>query len=196
MKNILSKEYRQYWMGIAITSVIMLHIVYDRQTSDYVFKFIKMAFLQGDMGVNIFFFLSAYGLCHSYENNSLIKFYKKRFKRLFPIYIIFLIGIMIYQIGLTLDFKYLVFNLTGLNMFPIIGNSNLTNAWFIPAIILLYIFFPILYKLTKKFKRVLFHIIIAITIIYYIPHCHNIILGMFHARFQTIILAIATYIYI
>lgn len=198
MNRILGKNYRNYWMGIAITAVMMLHLVYDRQTSDYIFKIIKMIFLQGDMGVNIFFFLSTYGLCHSYENNKLKTFYKNRFKRLFPIYFIFLFGIMMYQIGLMVNIKFLLYNILGLNMFPILGNIKLSSAWFIPAIILIYALFPILYNLTRKAcdKGLVFHIILILTVFYYMPNSHFYILGMFHARFHIIILGIATYFYL
>ena len=80
MDKVFGINFRSYWMGISICMVMLLHIVMYRSSDEFLFRTLKMLFLQGDAGVNVFFFLSAYGLCHSLENNSINKYYRNRRK--------------------------------------------------------------------------------------------------------------------
>ena len=68
------RRYRAALMGVAIIWIIFFHANLGLPILN-----------KGDMGVDIFFFLSAIGLCYSYEKNSdIIVFYKKRVLRIIP----------------------------------------------------------------------------------------------------------------
>lgn len=201
MERIVGKRYRSYWMGIAIFFVLMDHIVNPRGTNDFAYKLIKMVFMQGGWGVNVFFFLSAYGLCYSLNNNSLLGYYYHRVKRIFPIYLIYLLFVSVLRVllmGKDFSLSYFVVRLFGLNIFN--DNIMLTgDAWYMSAIIVLYILFPMIYPLIKsivKYKwSVFFLLIVIITLLFYIPGVRSHINGLFVARFQVILLGMATYFF-
>jgi len=72
---------RSYLMGIAMLFVIVYHLFC------WVFNPIGVCNI-GYVGVDIFLFLSGFGLAHSFERNSLIDFYINRLKRIYSIYFI------------------------------------------------------------------------------------------------------------
>lgn len=85
--NITTKTFRQsinedrfIYYGIAILFVVLYHL-YCRTGLGVVAPFSK-----GAIGVDIFLFFSGYGLCYSYEKNTLKKFYWRRFKRILPMF--------------------------------------------------------------------------------------------------------------
>lgn len=80
-------------MGVAILMVIFYHLI--GATESKVF----MPFYLGFMGVDIFLFLSGYGLCHAYSKYNILTFYKKRFYRIFPLY--FLMAVFVSLIKIT-----------------------------------------------------------------------------------------------
>lgn len=199
MERVLGKCSRKYWMGISIFAVIMLHIVYERQTSDLFFKFLKMTFLQGDMGVNIFFFLSSYGLCCSFDGHSLSRFYWNRIKRVYPVYLVFIFGIMVWRMqykGCAFEITYILERLSGCNVLrhePFLEG----DAWYMSALIILYVTFPLLYKgvniLAKIGWQWIYMLVVLITILYYIPITGTVMAGAFHARLHIILLGMSTY---
>lgn len=74
-KLICQRVDKQFLMGIAITFVWLYHLRCTcHHLGDPLFKPLFI-------GVDIFLFLSAYGLCFSYNKNSLGQFYKNRIKR-------------------------------------------------------------------------------------------------------------------
>ena len=73
-------EDRFIYYGIAILLVVLY------QLHCYTKLGIVAPFSQGAIGVDIFLFFSGYGLCFSYEKNSLKEFYWRRFKRIIPLF--------------------------------------------------------------------------------------------------------------
>lgn len=73
-------EDRFLYYGIAILLVVFYHL------HCYTNLGIVAPFHHGAIGVDIFLFFSGYGLCYSYEKNSLKEFYWRRFKRIMPIF--------------------------------------------------------------------------------------------------------------
>lgn len=197
MERIIGKDYRAYWMGIAMVLVILLHLVYQREEIDPFFRFLRMLFLQGDSGVNIFFFLSSVGLCHSLNGNGVKRFYWRRICRIFPIYVIYLIFVR-YLVVTGGGNWYFLMRLTGLNMFAWRELSG--DAWYMSALLVLYAIFPLLYFLLQsKFLLrwySIFFLVCLLTFVYYLPGVHNHFHAMFHARLQVILLGIATYKYL
>ena len=91
MEIMFGKNTRYYWMGIAIMLIVLCHIQYTCIWNGIGYKIINFLFRNGDCGVEIFLLISVYGLCYSYCSNSLKDFYIRRFIRIFPMYILFLI---------------------------------------------------------------------------------------------------------
>ena len=89
-ERISQRSVREWWMGVAMILVIMHHFCIWHNHTKYFFL-VESIFIKGDIGVNIFLFFSAFGLCFSYKSNSLSHFYYKRAIRIIPLYILALL---------------------------------------------------------------------------------------------------------
>ncbi len=79
--HVLSRK--QLYSGIAILMVILYHLMSLDELQTKALAVLYPGFL----GVDIFFLLSGYGLCYSYNNNPLNHFYRRRMKRIVPLFI-------------------------------------------------------------------------------------------------------------
>lgn len=150
IKCLLSKR-RTEWMGIAILMVVLYHLQCRLPFSPYTNIFKYWFF-----GVDIFMFLSGYGLCYSYEKNTIFKFYRNRLFRIFPLYFVQFILIQIIYLGNSHVFSVidLIGEITTLSFWGL--GSGYTN-WYVAAILFLYLLFPIFYRIVKKYElRVVF----------------------------------------
>lgn len=154
--RVFGKEERTYFMGISIIWIVLFHISYwyGKSGIGMLPWWIQM-FSEGQLGVDIFLFLSAYGLEASYENNSLRRFYYNRIKRLFPVYILFLISlyqIFEYNCPVGRILKESGYQITGLSLFQYADffYSGFCIDWYTPAIILVYTTFPITSYLIRQ----------------------------------------------
>lgn len=129
---------------------------------DSVFNFIKFAFSYfGHYGVQLFIFISGYGLMKAYgfKRFSTKVFFIKRLKRIYIVFLLAIIILLIYnnivfddQITL-LKLKSVFFRLTLLaNWIPERVFSLSGPFWFYSMIVQLYICFPLLLYINKKFK--------------------------------------------
>lgn len=146
--------------GVAILLVIMVH---TSQNFDNLNFFIKKISEYGQFGVQLFFVLSAFTLCYTYEKtyltqNYLYDFFIKRFFRIFPMYYF---GILIYSL-----FNYfsnypifeenysllnILINVIFLNGFYYPANNNIVpGGWSIGTEMAFYLLFPILFVFIKK----------------------------------------------
>ena len=151
MDYVFGKEHRKAYMGLAMLWIIGYHfyLVQSEFIDHYLFPF-KLLFRNGFVGVDIFFILSAYGLCCSWENSTVKSFYKKRFIRIIPLYVGFLI-----LCKLILKTNHMVtdgmLQITSLSIFdtPYTKTKEMSGEWFVPAIINLYLIFPFLFNFVK-----------------------------------------------
>ena len=128
-------KYRSELMGWAIVWIMMLHFTF------ITIKPLGFIAQYGFAGVDIFMLVSGFGLYFSLDNNNSIHAYiKKRIIRIFPTY--YLIGIFS---------SIFIFNDNILSYF--IRNSTIgfwTNGiyweWYVPSIVVLYLFAPIIKK--------------------------------------------------
>lgn len=138
--------------GIAILMVILTHTGIS-------------VFYPGFMGVDIFFFLSGYYLCNSYKSHSIIEFYKRRYKRIIPMFLF-----------LALVMSFINYhNYGGITTLEIIGNlttisyyipsSNFVD-WYLSSLFVFYLLFPLLYRLMSNRWNLLFLCIILISIFF------------------------------
>ncbi len=155
----LSKD-RNYYMGTAIILVLFYHLMGACGSS---FKLLKI-FMGGYIGVDIFLFLSGLGLCHSYDNHTLKDFYKRRFVRIYPLFLLFAIIRTLMHTNL-LNIKVSLWdwfcNLTTLSYYQIGG---FFIDWYLSALFILYLLFPIF---RKKTNIVTISLSIALIIIIY-----------------------------
>lgn len=146
---------RQALMGLSIIAILLYHsyVWIGPEQSNYlkIFKF-------GYIGVDIFMYLSGFGLCFSYVKNKVSIFYFRRLIRIFPLNI--LAGIFISLLGIqhgdNITVWDFVCNVTTLYYYGIGGTYW---NWFIPAIVILYMLFPVFFFLSKKLGLYLFIIL-------------------------------------
>lgn len=140
----LSKENRFYFMGIAIIAIILHHLCYRLDVAWHLDTFPFTPFIHGNIGVDLFFFASAYGCCASWEHHSWLQYYGNRLRRIYPQYILFLIIVLLYfypGASLLHNAKVIALCLTGLAPFNFLHTRI---EWFIPSLLLVYFVLPIL----------------------------------------------------
>lgn len=161
----LSKENRNYFMGIAIMLVTLHHLCIRSEGSWNVDSFPFSIFYWGQIGVDFFFFLSAFGCCASWENNSWQKYLFHRIKRIYPQYIVFLIIVLVcfFADSTVLHrLKMIVYSLTGLAPLYWFGGSV---EWYIPSLLMMYFLLPFVFKAFKRLKKNVW-IVITLTILF------------------------------
>lgn len=160
----LFSTYRSELMCVSIIGILFCHILTnaaEHGITDYSL-FMKITML-GSCFVDAFLFLSGIGLYYSFsKNQSVGKFYKRRYIRLFIPYVIVAIPTGVFLsikngTGILDMIKYL----TGVSLFTT-GN---TFAWFVVAIAILYFVFPIIYRKIFKGHHEFFKTVILCAII-------------------------------
>lgn len=143
--NLLTK-YRTQLMGCAILWVVLFHSKPFFPDSTF-FSFIESI---GYGGVDIFLFLSGFGLYHSlHKNDSLKTFYKKRALRILPYYLPIVVAYSIYVIiRFNLSPIILIYNITTVSFWINLGFYKFD--WYIPGLLTLYIITPFYFRLFKR----------------------------------------------
>ncbi len=132
-------HYRSELMGWAIVWVMMLHFTFTQ------LKPLGFVAQYGIAGVDIFLFVSGYGLFFALEKStSLRSYYKRRWLRIFPAY--YIIGAF---------YSFFVFNdgiIDYLFRYTTLGfwTDCLYCDWYIPSLVLLYLLSPCLKVLFDK----------------------------------------------
>lgn len=139
-------ENKLFFSGIAILGVILSHLLSaDKE------NMLWYIFYPGFSGVDIFLLYSGYGLCRSYSNNTVANFYRHRFWRVYPmlvVFTIFLYGLTYLFHGLSFTTWDFISNITTLSFW---GLGGIPAEWYLSFLIYLYLLFPLLYKVVKKF---------------------------------------------
>lgn len=137
---------------IVLHHMINLHAIPGFSYIPFVYPFIRM----GSAGVDVFLFLSGYCLCLSYTKDpNIAHFYKKRAVRLIIPYLIAAVPYYLWRnctIGAldngSFNYNGFIQDIIGLSFWT----KGMKNTWFVEAIIIFYILFPILYKICSKKK--------------------------------------------
>ena len=148
----LVSKYRAVLMGIAIILIMLCHLDITQTHHGIQITSLAHIFHFFTVGVDIFLFLSGMGLYYSYTKNkqSYFKFEKKRIIRVVPYYLViagityFISDILIQHLTAGKFFSDLLF----ISWFSA-GN---TKYWYILAIIVFYLLFPVLYKFIHNGK--------------------------------------------
>jgi len=150
--------------GIGIVLVLLYHLLcLDESVSFY------WLFYPGFIGVDLFMFYSGYSLCFSYNKNSLIDFYKRRIKRVGPIFLL---------LAITKTFLYILRGndvslfdwLCNISTLSYYGIGGQFIDWYLCALFLYYLLFPGIMYITKCIKlggAFLLSIILVVTLSIY-----------------------------
>lgn len=144
----LLSDKRACLMGIAMLSIMLFHQswIYDRN------PFFSFFHIYGNWGVDIFLFVSGFGLYYSLNNNNrILPFYRRRIIRILPLCIV---------CGL---FRYIVDHIqpVGIGGYPTgvheISTDWITllslDKWFISVIILYYLLMPLIYHSIERYGK-------------------------------------------
>lgn len=148
-------RYRGELMGAAMLFIVLFHVGLPR--ADMFFGLRRM----GNVGVDMFLFLSGMGLWFSWMKNSqslspgshpsILSFYKRRFLRIYPAW---LLVASVFYIS-----KYVEGARYSANIVDLIGDITLNwdfwlhdelTFWYIPATMMLYIFAPFYMELVRR----------------------------------------------
>lgn len=166
----LCSEYRSELMCISAIGILFCHMLTNAAEHGVtnISKGYQIAML-GSAFVDAFLFLSGIGLCYSFQKDeNIVDFYRKRFVRPYIPYLIVGVPTIIFccmrdgtgVVGF-------VENITGISFFT----QGETFAWFIIAIAILYLLFPLLFKIIfagkyQKLKTLaICRIVVGLTII-------------------------------
>lgn len=142
--------YRQQLMGLSIIFVLLYHLYVSSSFSDDL-----VIFKDGFVGVDFFLVLSGLGLCYSFNNNTLKRFYSRRITRILPLFFLQVIlynTVFIIQHKTENPYEALLNLVSDMSMMTYFGYGGSFFNWYVTAILILYILFPILYKLVEKTK--------------------------------------------
>lgn len=154
--------------GLAIWMVVTVHFFQSITVNSY----IEMLANCMQLGCQIFFTLSCFTLCLSYSKKKLSywQYFKKRVLKLFLAYYLMIFVTAIFRVILAvksgqnvvdaINFTGIILNalfLNGLTPNPTIHNTIVRGGWFIGTLFILYLLFPLLYKIysikNKKWQK-------------------------------------------
>ena len=142
----LISEYRNMIMGLAIIFIMFCHLDVAQKNNGIAVTSLASHLHVLTVGVDVFFFLSGFGLYYSYTKNkpSYWSFEKRRLMRVFPLYFImagityFLSDIIIKHAGFITFLRDLFF----ITWF----REGVTRYWYILATAVFYLLFPLIYR--------------------------------------------------
>lgn len=143
----LISRYRSALMGFAQIWIVLMHCWLPVIPNRPILGGIESLVLSnGGLGVGMFLFLSGAGLTYSIRKGSLLSFYTGRLRRvLMPFWFM----VIVYTIFQGHSFLWGLMRATG---YYAIAKNFLAFLWFIPAIIILYLFFPPYHALMMRAK--------------------------------------------
>lgn len=160
--NDLSK-YRSQIYGISIMWIVIFHI-YEAFNSKLSFTSISsLIFNNGNLGVDIFLFLSGISMYYSMRKykklnlSNIMDFYKRRFKKILKVYILFCIPFLILRDIIMQN------NMHKFVRQVLFFDQRVSSFWFLMAIMICYFIYPGLRLLLLKGKE---KIIVGIIVIY------------------------------
>ena len=140
MNKVISDR-RAFLMGLALIAVVLYHQTFVQNPVTDIFS------LFGFLGVDVFLFLSGFGIYHSQKHDkslSVWNFYKRRFFRIVPTCIIGGIAFLYFWCGSGLYTMY------GINYYSAFVGLD---VWYIRTTLIYYLISPFLYTLVMRYQR-------------------------------------------
>lgn len=132
---------RTFLMGIAMIAILLFHQVWIKWLPFLGFR------LCGNMGVDLFYFLSGFGVVYSLQKHSILAFYKRRIKRIVPMCIF--VGAIKNILGIYGGEVF--YSEDGVGWFTLFG----IDLWFLVDLWFFYLFSPLILKVSQKPKLLL-----------------------------------------
>ena len=136
---------RLFLLGIATLLVVFFHsdylVIENVVKVNFLTNILKFIQKTGNFGVDLFLLLSGIGLYFSLSKNNIKTFYKNRFIRILPVFII--VTVVYAIITKTMTVVEVLETLFFISFF-VKGNAD---VWFMPFIMVMYLLFPLLYKI-------------------------------------------------
>lgn len=180
--------------GIAIISILLFHLnmLIGNPSADMNLAMRAMSFVldMGNLGVDIFIFLSGFGLYYSLsKDNRTSVFYKKRAARILPVY---WIGVLIhsfvmYLITDNVDIPGFLQRLFMIEFFT----KQITTLWYVPFILILYLIYPLIFRFADSVKRKTVLLIIVVVVcagLHFVPGLEHTTYDMAKDRIPLFIL--------
>lgn len=158
----LFNKYRKQLMGFAIVWVMIFHC-YSKHISSMGIPVLSFISIQGNLGVEIFLFLSGIGMYFSMSKNSdIIPFYWRRIKRVVIPWLIISCPYWILKSIIVDHDGVMVFleNWSGISLWT----KGITTVWYVSLIIVLYLIYPFLYRLQKKTPLLVIFLMAAVAV--------------------------------
>lgn len=168
----LISKHRNAFMGIGTILIVFFHAPIPVQIGNSLFHIMKQRCF---IGVDMFLFLSGFGLYYSILKNDKKQFYIRRFKRIYPS---FCITTLFFCLLFKDTLKVTIIKLSTLGYW--VGLPFF--AWYISAIIAFYLFFPYYITLFKKKPLLITALFLIGGIIITIPtylFVHDLRIGFF-----------------
>lgn len=160
--------------AIAIFLVVVNHAI--EQTFDFQLEAIQTmsvgmrifafsGFSLGRIGVPLFLFLSGYLLLtREYDANGIKKFYKRN---LLPLLVTWEIWVLLYHIYLCFYYKISFSVTTYLKQAFFVKKIDLPHCWYVPTIIGIYLFIPLVAMVLQTMDKKLLFILAAVVFVYF-----------------------------
>lgn len=182
---------RSALMGIAIIWVFLFHV------GGLGLPIVDNVLLKGYLGVDIFFFLSGWGVCFSLTRSNNIKdFYKRRLIRIIPSWYIILTLMFVLHFVLKLQYPHNIIDLilyyTGIGYYvqPLFSEPSIFiryYEWYIPTLLVFYLFAPLIYKLSLKSN--IYILVISVICVFVINYyCFSKVYSLSYGRIPVYIL--------
>lgn len=169
--GLLTVEISQELKGLAILAIVFAHISY-MLVSDH--NFLYPLNRAAGVGVDIFLFMSGYGLTVSMMKKSLatLEFYKRRLIKVFIPFWLVLLGLFVVDtlaLGIHYSPSYMIQSLLG--WFPKTRPYEDVNSpfWYITWMLLFYVLFPLLFNKAKPWLTALLLSVIANLLTHFNP---------------------------
>ena len=172
---------RAFLMGISILSIMLFHQSWIWGWNPF-FAFFH---LYGNWGVDVFFFVSGFGLYYSLKKDgNVLSFYKRRITRIMPLCVV--CGLLHYIADHILPIGQGGYP-TGIHPITTDWMTILSfDRWFIPVILVYYLVMPILFWAINKYGKIIMICVylIAITGVFYFA------LSQYTSRFPSFCLGV------
>ena len=139
---------------VAAISIFVYH--YGKNIFPFNLEYSGFLFKQANVGVSFFFILSGFVMIiayHNYKKIGFLEFVKRRFARIYPVYLLAIVLYFIYLLArrMPLDYTGLILNLTMIqSWFPGYALSFNTPGWSLAVEFFFYATFPFLFNYLYK----------------------------------------------
>ncbi len=185
-------KYRKELMGLAILMIMIAHNTVDKPGLFHLANSAIQVICQ--VGVDMFFFFSGFGCFYSMrKDESAVSFYRKRLLRIFPVYFIVVVIYGLYAVAVSHEpISEYLWKVSLWSFFK----GGVLNEWFIASILVMYLIFPLLYKILKKSDNIFIGLIIALYLfelltalkVFPFLRINDLVIGIFVIRIPTFLL--------